>query len=161
MKKKICGLGAVIGVLCFIYISGNRIVIATKKIRESADKYFLYFLMANQWIKLKQDGVAIEDYFKKNGYQNIAIYGMAQLGEILYQELEKTSVEVSYAIDASPDRLLVHYCNILQPEDDLPDVDAVIVTPIPYFKSIKRKLSKKLECPIISLEDVLYTLDVD
>lgn len=161
MKKMIRGLGVVVSFLCFLYIVGNKVVSATKKIRESADKYYLYFLMANQWIKLKQNGVTIEDYFRKRGYQKIAIYGMAQLGESLYRELDQTSVEVSYAIDASPGGLRVHYCDIINPEDDLPDVDAVIVTPIPYFKSIKRKLSKKLVCPIISLEDVLYTLDDD
>lgn len=161
MKKIIRRSGAVVCFLCSLYIIGNKVVTATKKIRESADKYYLYFLMENQWLKLKQSGVSIEDYFKRHGYQKIAIYGMAQLGETLYQELNQTSLEVSYAIDASPGRLLVHYCNILKPEDDLPEVDVVIVTPIPYFKDIKRKLSKKLECPIVSLEDMLYTLDVD
>lgn len=161
MKKITEKLGVVVGFACFFYIIGNQVITATKKIRESADKYYLYFLMANQWIKLKQSGAAIEDYFTKNGYEKIAIYGMAQLGETLYQELAQTSVEVPYAIDASPGRSFVHYCDILSPEEELPDVDAVIVTPIPYFKSIKRKLSKKLACPIISLEDVLYTLEAN
>lgn len=155
MKKNIGRLGAAVGFLGFLYIFGNKVVTATKKIRMSADKYYLYFLMANQWITLKQKGVTIEDYLTKHRYHKIAIYGMAELGEMLYRELDGTSVEVAYAIDASAGRLLVHYCNILSPTDELPEVDAVIVTPIPYFKDIEKKLSKKLECPIISLEEVL------
>ena len=43
----------------------------------------------------------------------------------------------------------------MQPEEVLKDVDAIIVTPIFYFEEIKRKLSAKVRCPIISLEDII------
>ena len=39
-------------------------------------------------------------------------------------------------------------------DDDLKEVDAVVVTAITFFEEIAEKLEKKLECPIISLEDI-------
>jgi len=41
-------------------------------------------------------------------------------------------------------------------DDSLEDVDVVIVTAITFFDEIETKLSEKLDCPIISLEDILY-----
>ena len=41
-------------------------------------------------------------------------------------------------------------------EDELEPVDAVVVTAITFFNEIEQKLSKKLDCEIISLEDILY-----
>ena len=41
-------------------------------------------------------------------------------------------------------------------EDDLKPVDAIVVTAITFFDEIKEKLSEKIDCPIISLEDILY-----
>ena len=41
-------------------------------------------------------------------------------------------------------------------DDELEEVDAIVVTPISAFGEIKQTLEKKVDCPIISLEDVLY-----
>ena len=41
-------------------------------------------------------------------------------------------------------------------EDELPTVDAVVVTAVFYFDQIASELQEKVECPIVSVEDVLY-----
>ena len=43
-------------------------------------------------------------------------------------------------------------------DDDLEEVDAVVVTAITFFDEIEEKLSQKIDCPIISLEDILYEI---
>ena len=43
-------------------------------------------------------------------------------------------------------------------QDQLTEVDAVVVTPIVFFNEIEKELSEKLDCPIISLEDILYEI---
>ena len=43
-------------------------------------------------------------------------------------------------------------------EDELEEVDAVIVTAVTFFDDILEKLSQKLDCPVISLEDILYEI---
>ncbi len=35
-------------------------------------------------------------------------------------------------------------------------VDAIVVTAITFYDEIKEELSRKIDCPIISLEDILY-----
>ncbi len=45
---------------------------------------------------------------------------------------------------------------MISPEDELPDVDAVIVTAITFFDEIEEKLTEKISCPVLSLEDILY-----
>ena len=37
-------------------------------------------------------------------------------------------------------------------------VDAVIVTPIFFMDEIEEMLSGKMDCPIVSLEDILYEI---
>lgn len=46
--------------------------------------------------------------------------------------------------------------DVVSLNDYLERVDVVVVTAITFFDDIKEKLSKKLDCPIISLEDILY-----
>ena len=41
-------------------------------------------------------------------------------------------------------------------EDTLDDVDAIVVTAVTFFDEIEDELHKKVNCPILSLEDILY-----
>ena len=41
-------------------------------------------------------------------------------------------------------------------EDDLAVVDSVVVTAITFFDEIEEQLLQKMDCPILSLEDILY-----
>ena len=45
---------------------------------------------------------------------------------------------------------------VLKPDDTLPDVDAIIVTAFFFFDEIEQELEDKIDCPIISIEDVVY-----
>lgn len=47
----------------------------------------------------------------------------------------------------------------MSPEDEIKEVDAIVVTAITFFDEIKELLMKKVSCPIISLENVLYEVD--
>lgn len=115
------------------------------------------FLMMNQWVKLKQDGKNLASYFEKNGYYKIAIYGMSHAGERLVEELKNTEIKVKYGVDINADKICSSL-DVYSVEDELAEVDAVIVTPIFNFNEIKEGLSRKLDCAIISLEDILYVV---
>lgn len=118
-------------------------------------KFKLYYNVLNQWLMNKQEGKSVSEYFEVNGYDTIAIYGMGELGCRLYEELKNSNINIAYAIDkeaGSP------YSNIevYSLEDDLQPVDVIIVSAIFAFDQIKKELKKKVDCPIISLEDVIY-----
>jgi hypothetical protein len=62
---------------------------------------------------------------------------------------------VAYGIDQNADSIYADV-DIVTMDDDLEVVDAIVVTAITFFDEIEGKLSGKIDCPIISLEDVLY-----
>lgn len=127
----------------------------TDKLQALSDKHFALFQMMNQWVRIKQDGKNLSEYFENAGYKNIAIYGMSYAGETLLEELKETGINVVYGIDKKADSIYTDV-DILSINDNLKTVDAIVVTAITFFDEIEDKLSKKVDCPIISLEDILY-----
>ena len=126
-----------------------------KKAEQMSNKHLSLFLMMNQWVKVKQEGKHLDSFFKEHNYDKIAIYGMSYAGETLLNELRDTDIEVKYGIDKNVET--VHSeIDIFSVEDSLNEVDAVVVTAITFFNEIEEELSKKMRCPIISLEDILY-----
>ena len=122
-----------------------------------SDKHLALFLMMNQWVKVKQEGKNLSEYFERNGYKRIAVYGMSYAGETLIDELKGSKIEIAYGIDQRASSIYADV-DIVSAEDTLKDVDAVVVTAISFFDEIEEKISLKLDCPIISLEDVLYDI---
>lgn len=144
-------IGGIVGTAAVGKVSGGVI----DQTKQMSDKHLALFLMMNQWVKVKQEGKNLSEYFMKNGYKRIAIYGMSYAGETLVDELKNTETEVAYGIDKRADSI---YSNVTirSVEDNLEEVDAVVVTAITFFDEIEQKFSDKLDCPILSLEDILY-----
>ena len=111
--------------------------------------------MLIQWLRVNQAGGSAATYLKKKGYETVAIYGMKELGELLLGELKKTDIFVPYAIDRDADSIFVPI-DIYKPTDELKKVDAVIVTAIHYYEDIQKAIRDKVNCPIISLEEILF-----
>lgn len=126
------------------------------KVQQASDKYRLLFLMMNQWINIKQEKKSLVDYMMMMGYKNIAIYGAGYAGKTLLKELEDSPIHVNYVIDMG--NTAVENCRVYTLRDELPNVDAVVVTPIYYYDEIEKNLSQKLNCPLLSLDDVLYRI---
>ena len=145
--------GAVAGTLATLKASDNTV----EKTKNLSDKHLALFMMMNQWVKVKQEGKNLSEYFEKQGYKKIAIYGMSYAGETLVSELENTSVQILYGIDKNADSIYANI-DVFSIEDSLEEVDAVIVTAITFFDEIEEELSTKFSCPIISLENVLYEI---
>ena len=82
---------------------------------------------------------------------------MKELGERLYDELRDSEVEVKYIIDKNADAIYADI-DVLTPEDELEEVDAIVVTAIHYFDEIEEMLEQKVDCPILSLEDIVYEI---
>jgi len=117
----------------------------------------LNYKILKRWFELKQQNRSVMEYFQENGYKRIAIYGMSDLGVYLYQELDDTGVEVSHGIDRRADKLDVKI-PVFTVEEELPVVDAVIVTAVYFFDQIKELLEDKVDCPVLSLESILQSI---
>ncbi|WP_026650994.1 hypothetical protein [Butyrivibrio proteoclasticus] len=148
-------VGIVIGFIICEQTLGDARKKAIIKLEDFRKKNAEFYSIQNRWIKILHEGRGTINYFEKNGYKTVAIYGMKELGILLLEELNNSGVEVKYAIDRDADKLYVA-TDVYKPDEDLQKVDVVVVTAIHYFDSIKAELEKKMDCPIISLEDVIW-----
>ncbi len=122
------------------------------------DKFIDHFQLLNHWLELKNDGKKLATYFEDMGYHHIAIYGMAELGNRLCEELVNSSIYIDYGIDRDVCCCIARIDEVYSLEDELPEVDVIVVTPYSVFDGIKKDLEKKVDCPIISLEDVVWSV---
>ncbi len=158
MKKWILSsLAAAMGVLAGTGITGSLMEKSIKKNRDMSDKHLALFLMMNEWVKVKQAGKNLAEYFEKNGYKRIAVYGMSYAGETLLDELSESDIEVAYAIDKNAESIYLDIETVTL-DAELQEVDAVVVTAITFYDEIEKKLKEKIKCPIVSLEDILYKI---
>lgn len=117
-----------------------------------------HFQLLNHWLEIKNEGKGIATYFEEMGYRHIAIYGMAELANRLSEELSESSVHIDYGIDRDICCSIARIDKVYFPDDNLPETDAIIVTPYSSFESIKTILEEKVNCPIISLEEVIWSI---
>lgn len=148
MSTMVCGAAGFMG---GVAVGNKRVAEKVQKL----DKFKGYYSMLNVWLALKQEGKSLEKYFIDNGYKTIAIYGMGEMGNRLYDELKNTSIEVKYAVDKEASSVYSEL-NVIEKEDKMEKVDAMIVTATFAFDEIEEELNKLVEFPIISLEDVIY-----
>lgn len=114
-----------------------------------------YLDIMNQWLILKQKGIKLENYLMKNGYKNVAIYGMGIYGRHLIREfVDSTQVKLMYGIDK---REMDKYEGVdirkLKEVQDYPDV---VINTIFYDDSVKRDLEKTLKCDVVSFEELIF-----
>ncbi len=153
MKKNL--IFVIFGIVIGAVVMRNSMQKKVIQVNNMSDKHLALFLMMNQWTKVKQRGKKLAAFFEKNGYQKIAVYGMSYAGETLLTELRESEIQVIYGIDRDLNR--VHSdIDMFTMEDSLQKVDAIVVTAITFFEEIAKDLSSKVDCPIISLEDILY-----
>lgn len=127
------------------------------KSSETLQKMGQFYDLLVRWISIKQQGNSLSTYFLKNGYKTIALYGMKELGERLYDELKGSEIEIKYIIDKNA-QAIYSDIDVVTPEEPLDKVDAIVVTAVYYFEEIEERLEGKVDCPIISLEDVIYEM---
>lgn len=126
-----------------------------KELDDRNIKFQDFYDVLVQWIKVKQNNKKIENYFKKNNYRTVAIYGMNEIGFLLANELNGTEVIVKYGIDRNA-KNIDSQISIVTPQDELGSVDVIVVTAFHYYNSIEPELRDKTSYDVVSLEDVLY-----
>lgn len=158
MKKKVLAVlasavGGIAGMAATKYLMGKTV----ERKNEKIIKFKGYYGLLNQWFALKQEGKTLEQYFVNNSYKTVAIYGMGEMGLRLYEDLKNSGeIEIKYAIDQGV--ALCEEIEVLSMDDPLPDVDVVVVTATFAFEEIAEKLEQRIDCAIVSLEDVIYEI---
>lgn len=155
MKKIGVVVAGLLGFVAGAFTIGKVIANTSNEWKRNADKFMTHMMLFNQWLIVKQSGKNIRDYFEKNNYKKIVIYGMSYAGERLIDELENSGIEVVAAVDKNAKALFAKV-PVLLPEQDIPQADCMVVTPVYFMNEIVKNMSERVACPIISLEDILY-----
>lgn len=111
-----------------------------------------------QWVQIEHEGKDISALLREMNYKTIGIYGYGYLGNQLERVLSDGLVDVACVIDKKIENRR-NGERILQPNDVLPAMDAIVVTSPFYFAEIKDELEKlKVQADIISIDALLYQL---
>lgn len=111
-----------------------------------------------QWIGIKSSDKVLGNYLKKKGIYNVAIYGYSRMGVLLQRELINDGICVSYIIDRKG-RLLECSLPVYTLEDDLPLVDAIIVSPVELYDEINGLLRQKADLEIMDLGKMIEEIN--
>ncbi len=160
MKKGIVSIlstltGAAVGAIGGAAAMGK--LLGRDENQQLANKHLAIMKLYDRWMQTKQEGKSVIDYFHANNIKSIAIYGMSFVGQRLYDELKDSDITVRYCIDKNATGIYTDV-DIVSPEDELEDVDAIVVTAIYFFNEIEEKLGAKTDIEIMSLEDILFEL---
>lgn len=154
MRKGIKVIGGLMSVGIPVYLAGRWQQKCIDRWKEEASKQRAMFLVMNQWTNVKQANRNLEEYFLKNELRKIAIYGMGLMGQQLIKELKDSSIETAYGIDRNSDGI-VSGIKVVTMDEELADVDAVVVTVLKEFDEIRDALTKKLNCSVVAIGDIL------
>ncbi|MCI8505907.1 MAG: hypothetical protein HFI67_06935 [Lachnospiraceae bacterium] len=139
-----------------IFLIGFRFALFVGKNKDKTiQKYKTYYQMLVSWMDLLERGKYLSNYLEKYGYNRVAVYGGHDTGRHLVKQLQGTRVCVEYIIDRDGSLKNNNFLPIYHPDDQLPKTDAIVVTPIWDYQNIKEKLSAKISCPVISLQEII------
>lgn len=134
-----------------------------KKEIEIGQRYKSYYSITNQWILNKNESKDIAKYFHERDIKSIAIYGMGTIGELFFQDIKQTDINIEYFVDRNADSIYYGLDNIsvvgLDSITTQKEVDAIIITPIFDYEDIIKELrNKNINFRTISLEDIIYEI---
>jgi [citrate (pro-3S)-lyase] ligase len=113
----------------------------------------------HRWLRFRNI-VDICTILKNLKYHTVAIYGGGVLGEVLFEYLKTTDIEVKYIIDQNPDLEFPYDIKTVQPEhffECSTGVDAILLALLDG--GAKYSIAEYTDLPIILLGDLLIDID--
>lgn len=110
-----------------------------ERVRKLNRDFREYYEVVSRWIIMKNNGRKLEEYFKASEIKSIAIYGAGPLGEMVYQELQDSEINVFFVIDQSKKQFeTLKENNIIHPSQikDQKMPDAIVITPMLHKSDI-------------------------
>ena len=132
-----------------------------KTCEATSSRYVMYYKTLTQWLKNRNKGIMADEFFKKQKISSIAIYGIGEMGQMLFEELKGTEIHVRYFIDKRANDIFSNDIGTkvvgLDGISSEESVDAIVITPIYDFNAIEDMLyDMGLDATILSLEDIVY-----
>lgn len=119
------------------------------------DKFEMLFNLMERWLTMHEEGKTIPQILADRGIHTISLYGLGKIGQHVIWELKNSDVTVSYVLDRAKAGIY-DGIPVKKIDEELPGVEAVIVTAVYDFDEIERMLMERVSYPVISLEELLY-----
>lgn len=121
-----------------------------------------YLLLLDKWLAKEKWAEQFISLATKNNIKTIGIYGYSVLGKQLLRELSnQESINIECIIDKrdlSNDNLKI---TAIRPSDEIPQLDAIVVTAVEYYNEIYVFLKNKTDAKIYSLEHLIDEIGED
>jgi cellobiose-specific phosphotransferase system component IIB len=136
-------------------VGGNMKRLRYRKEKEPSF-FFWGFHLFNKWLQIKNNGKSLAEYFEDNAIRRVAVYGLGAIGNRLIEELRQEDIEVVCGIDRKAAEIRIEELDVKTLEEDIPEIDAVIVTPI-FFYEIQKEIYRKMgrDVHVVYIEDVI------
>ena len=118
------------------------------------EMYVLYYRLLEKWMVLREHGKSTKTYFEVNGLKNIIIYGLGKMADHLIEDLKQSDINIVCAIDRGALNKRARF-PVISDENDIPNADCIVITPVYDAESIRQSLENKTTIPILSLSDVV------
>ena len=159
MKKSKYILGALgIAAAAKVFLRAHQNKLWQNSLENNENKFYEYYQLLNRWMIGRNEGKKPADFFHQEGIHKIAVYGMGELANRFAVELEDTDIQIMYGIDRDVCCTNSRIEEIYYPDDHLPVVDAVVITPFLSAEEIEKNLSEKWPYRFISLDKIIYSL---
>lgn len=135
------------------YIRRNEILMNTYNAGKS-DKTRELQATIQRWLNVKLEKKHFDRVLRQRQIHSIAIYGMSYLGWCLYTELENSETEVSYIIDRAM-RDGDEIFKVRHLGENLPRVDAVIVTVLGDTRNLCNLIREQYEYTVLTIQQIL------
>lgn len=128
--------------------------VADSNLQKDLNKYRTYFRILDRWFVINEKGKTIADFFVRNGFETVLIYGYTSLADHMIYALKDSGVQVLGYIDRR-DGLKNTQIPIYNLERGFPIADVIVVTPTYDFEMIRKVLAEKIDSTIVSIEEVI------
>lgn len=105
-------------------------------------KYKIFYRVLCNWINLYLAGKTVCNFFEDKNIERVAIYGYGGIGKILHKELTKSDIEICCILDKRAIKSEPDAVKVCHPEDGDRSADAVLVTVMLDYDSIKTELER-------------------
>jgi len=138
-----------------VCISSESALIVKKRSQDWILRKSLEEFLYSAWLNRELGKNHLDNYFCRYDIKKIAIYGYGDMGKKLRRELEGSSVSVACFIDAKAGRFCREDVEVFHLNEEMPKVDAIVVSLHHLFNEIYSELKEKIGCPIISIAEVI------
>jgi len=121
------------------------------------EKFREMFLVLNKMAVCREKGDAIGKFLRSEGIQRVCIYGDGYIGKRLAGELKAWNIETAFFMDRNA-QYLTEEIPVYQLAEAPIEVDAVIISLVQHYDSVRNELRKKYKTKIYTVQEILAVI---